>query len=1039
MKRNLALFLFIFLLAQVLTFPMPGNVFAAGTAQDLLNDTVSYYVNHHTSLEHWEEVIGLANAGEDVSESPWTIPDWDVGSLGPGSSVGEYAGTILGMLGAGQDPSNIGGRNLVQELADRQADTGKFSSALNYTIWAIIALDTAEGNYNDSNALNYLISQQKGDGGFALSGSTGDPDMTGMALMALSSHTDKPGVNESIDSAKNFLKDIQLATAGFGNPESTESIACVIRGLTACGDDVTAGEWQKSGLTMVDALLDFRLADYSFSHLKGAGSNLMATRQALIALGDLVNGNVFFNLKNNEPDPGGGGQVSVKVRVEGATESKAEATVTVSGTALDALKAAIGEGNVVAPGGFITSILGESGQVGAAPGTDTYWMYYVIREGEIEPTAFSSGAGDYNVADGDEVIFYIGASDATTFEARTYFPVVTVSPADPKAGQTVTLTLGAKKYVWGSGLTELSAGETATIGDYTVTVDGTPYTSQFGQVSLPGVTEGEYDYTVSNANDAGYPDVVTFKGEITVGPAGGGSIVPDEVYVNIAVVGQDGELLFGPGSVAVSEDGEWGCTAMGALHATGLDYTMSSEFDGYVDAVGGQAKIGLNGWMYKVNNVTPMVLAKDKTVEEGDKIIWWYSTDMDDPGPAWNSLITGAPTVAPVTTTQENSPQISKEAQEVLDKITELLGLNQGTTDMGTVGEAVIAVIVVNGTELPSRSEFVDQKNTLSGNIVGLNQSVDAAKGALISDPLGEVNLGIPAGALEANTSISVTETAVFTGSGSLEGGAATAPADYRQLSSVYQFGPDGTIFAEPVTLALKVAIPPLVAPENITLAWYDKENGRWVAIPAVVDVSNGLIMAKISHFTDFAVLARQVKKSFKDVTLLSYGWAQEPIELLAGAKVINGIDGSRFEPERAITRAELAGILVKAMNLPAVAGGAAFKDVTGSDWYSGCVAAAAQAGLFSGYEDGTFRPDRTITREEMVAVLARALDLATPSGATLHFTDEGRISSWARDSVAAAVSDGLTKGYSDGTFQPQSNATRAECAVMVYHALVEQ
>jgi hypothetical protein len=109
-----------------------------------------------------------------------------------------------------------------------------------------------------------------------------------------------------------------------------------------------------------------------------------------------------------------------------------------------------------------------------------------------------------------------------------------------------------------------------------------------------------------------------------------------EYIVDIAVVGKDGELLYGPGSVVVSKTGSWGLTAMGALHATGLSYT---EAGGFVTSIAGQANSGMSGWMYKVNNSVPSVLACDKTINQGDQIIWWYSTDPNSSGPTWDNLI----------------------------------------------------------------------------------------------------------------------------------------------------------------------------------------------------------------------------------------------------------------------------------------------------------------------------------------------------------------------------------------------------------------
>ncbi|MBC7324075.1 MAG: S-layer homology domain-containing protein, partial [Moorella sp. (in: Bacteria)] len=156
-------------------------------------------------------------------------------------------------------------------------------------------------------------------------------------------------------------------------------------------------------------------------------------------------------------------------------------------------------------------------------------------------------------------------------------------------------------------------------------------------------------------------------------------------------------------------------------------------------------------------------------------------------------------------------------------------------------------------------------------------------------------------------------------------------------------------------------------------------------------------------------------------------------------AGVVAGVDGSHFEPGRAVTRAEFASLLVKALGLEAQENiKNPFKDLKGNAWYAGAVTAAAANGLVKGYEDGTFRPEKTITREEMAAMLVRAMNL--PAGeAKPAFKDNDKISAWARNSVAAAAASGLVKGFEDGTFRPGAAASRAECAVMVYRMLVTE
>lgn len=108
--------------------------------------------------------------------------------------------------------------------------------------------------------------------------------------------------------------------------------------------------------------------------------------------------------------------------------------------------------------------------------------------------------------------------------------------------------------------------------------------------------------------------------------------------VGVAVLGKEGEILFGPAEVVIREDGIWGFTALGALDATGLDYEMSPRFPDLVVAVAGQRNKGQSGWMYKVNDEVPLVAASKRKLQEGDRVIWWYSTRISNPPPEWDSL-----------------------------------------------------------------------------------------------------------------------------------------------------------------------------------------------------------------------------------------------------------------------------------------------------------------------------------------------------------------------------------------------------------------
>ncbi|MGB9920807.1 MAG: DUF4430 domain-containing protein, partial [Moorellales bacterium] len=608
-------------------------------------------------MDNWREVVALKAAGQDVSQSPWTLPDW-IEKLNADSSPTDYASTILGMLAAEQDPTQVGDRNLVTELAAMQNNDGSFGTALNATIWAMIALDAAGGSYDADKAVGYLVRQQKSDGGFALSGDRADPDITGMALLALARHRSVTGVSEAITRAINCLKQIQLPSGGFarrGGEENPESTASVILGLLACGEkDFASDEWQREQGNPIDALFSFQLEDGSFCHSKSyPTSDPIATAQALHAVAEMVNAGIDYTV---EAGQGGTGSqpaaATVRVRVEGATRSLADETVTISGTALEALMAAVGEDNVQAPDGFVTGILGESSSA-VSENLITFWTYYVIRGGSIEPTAFSVGPAGFSVRDGDEVVFYIAAYDSRTWASKTYLPVVTVSPQPPKAGQAVTISVTAKKYDWVEGLIDLPPEEAAAIGEYTVTVGSEQYQTRSGQVTIPNATAGNLCFTITNQSDDGsYPEVVTYKGAVRVEEAtpqneqgttsgsGGGGATTTSVVVQVAVVGASSEFLFEPSYVAVSNDNPWGLTALGALDATGLGYEFSWYGDSaFVTQIAGQANEGYSGWCYGVNDSEPSKAANQRRVYDGDRVVWYYNVNFSTSLPKWADLL----------------------------------------------------------------------------------------------------------------------------------------------------------------------------------------------------------------------------------------------------------------------------------------------------------------------------------------------------------------------------------------------------------------
>ena len=152
--------------------------------------------------------------------------------------------------------------------------------------------------------------------------------------------------------------------------------------------------------------------------------------------------------------------------------------------------------------------------------------------------------------------------------------------------------------------------------------------------------------------------------------------------------------------------------------------------------------------------------------------------------------------------------------------------------------------------------------------------------------------------------------------------------------------------------------------------------------------------------------------------------WAESEIDKWSNAGVINGYSDGQFMPDANITRAELAKIISTERQYETSAD-ISFSDVSGDEWFVDCLKMCVAQGIIGGYEDGTFRPDNAVTREEAATMFQRAYKIN--SIGLLSFTDSSSISDWATTSVTALVGAGVINGYEDGSFQPAAPITRAE------------
>jgi hypothetical protein len=559
------------------------------------------------------------------------------------------------------------------------------------------------------------------------------------------------------------------------------------------------------------------------------------------------------------------------------------------------------------------------------------------------------------IADRDGTIYYSNDSgyifaiqnnkEAKTDLVRT---TISVSPASvPITGIATYPTITVKD----SNGTEVS---TAVPGTYYLAVGSYRYT-----VGLSGYTNATGTFTVTT------DDVANSSKTVSVAlstPSPG----PSASTITVTFKLQDVDAAFSK-SVTVASGAAVYDVFEKVMDAQGVTYTL--EGGSYIKTIDGLSegdKGAKSGWMYKVNDTHPTVGITNYYVKSGDVIVFHFTDDYTQEEDSFSS----DPSITPVAVTSSGSAAVDPAAG--------------GTVKLGS--EAV--------AEIPA------------GALVGTSAvTVEIRK--LSSPP--------------------------------------PMPSGFRLLGSSFEFSVDGSTaytFNQPVTLSFTFDPKELIFGQTPSIYYYDEKSLQWVDLGGTV--SGNTISVNVDHFTKYALFAKEmtatpvIEKTFMDVPAAF--WASDAIKDLYGRGYISGYPDDSFKPDKQISRAEFVTIITKIFKLSSFKPAQAdFEDVASADWFYESVENALHAGIVKGYGK-TFLPNQAISREEMAAILVKALgrndEAQTNMQEKSSFTDDANISNWARGYVFVAARQGLMKGYSDRNIHPQGQASRAEACSMISNFL---
>ena len=211
--------------------------------------------------------------------------------------------------------------------------------------------------------------------------------------------------------------------------------------------------------------------------------------------------------------------------------------------------------------------------------------------------------------------------------------------------------------------------------------------------------------------------------------------------------------------------------------------------------------------------------------------------------------------------------------------------------------------------------------------------------------------------------------------------------------------------------------------------------DGTYTFTMPSADVNISATFAEDPDWTEPEEPATDVSDLFIDIA--PDAWYKDAVQYAYDNGLMTGVSATEFAPEQTTTRAMIVSILARLEGVT-TAEAAGFADVNDNDWYATAVNWAANVGVVNGYEDGTFQPNTAITREQLAAILMnyaayKGEDVSNRADLT-SYTDQP--STWAQEAMSWAVAEKLITGVTNTELQPQGNATRAQVAAILQRFL---
>lgn len=238
------------------------------------------------------------------------------------------------------------------------------------------------------------------------------------------------------------------------------------------------------------------------------------------------------------------------------------------------------------------------------------------------------------------------------------------------------------------------------------------------------------------------------------------------------------------------------------------------------------------------------------------------------------------------------------------------------------------------------------------------------------------------------------------------------------------------------------IKIPEGVDPSKVTTGIVFNPDGTYSHVPTELIQKDDKYYAKLNSLTNstYSIIFNPLS-----VKTVEGHWSEEMVNDMASRLII--VDTENFKPDTAITRAEFADYIVRALGLyredeMASKDQLAFADINENHPFVNSITIANEWNIVSGYPDGTFQPKNTITREEAMMMYAKVMEIVKLEGANsdriVTYQDAEEVSDWAYNTVNDTLSAGVFNGRTADKIAPKETLTHAEAATAIRNLLVE-